>query len=160
MVSTPIETLLEAKGFSCEAGGNWTSGKGQGIGCVAFGACDIHSSTTGTKKGGYRSISPYLDVRRGEGGSLFKADWSRAVLLPVLSGMNGETVKWVAVHGGKGRHMIRVSRGDRSDCVAEEQNDLQESFFFSRQGTFLVARALRLEKSGGRRRARSKEERA
>ena len=44
--------------------------------------------------------------------------------------------------------------------MAEEQNDLQEDFFFSRQGTFLVARALRLEKSGGRRRARSKEERA
>ena len=31
MASTPIETLLERKGFSCEAGGNWTSGKGQGI---------------------------------------------------------------------------------------------------------------------------------
>ena len=30
--------------------------------------------------------------------------------------MNGETVKWVAVHGGKGGHMIRVSRGDGSDC--------------------------------------------
>ena len=52
MVSTPIETLLEGKGFSCEAGSNWTSRKGQGIGCVAFEACDIHSSTTGTKKGG------------------------------------------------------------------------------------------------------------
>ena len=63
---TPIETLLEDKGFSCEAGGNWTSGKGQGIGCVAFGACDIHSSTTGTIKGGDRYISPYLDIRRGE----------------------------------------------------------------------------------------------
>ena len=57
--------------------------------------------------------------------------------------------------------MIRVSRGDGSGCVAEEQNDLQESFFFNRQSTFRVARALRLEKSeGGRRRARSKEERA
>ena len=53
--------------------------------------------------------------------------------------------------------MIRVSRGDGSDCVAEEQNDIKEGFFFNRQGTFLVARALRLEKSGGRRRARSKE---
>ena len=31
MASTPIETLLEGKGFSCEAGGNWTSGKGQEI---------------------------------------------------------------------------------------------------------------------------------
>ena len=56
--------------------------------------------------------------------------------------------------------MIRVSRGDGSDCVAEEQNDLQEGFSFNRQGTFLVARALRLEKFGGRRRARLKEERA
>ena len=72
--------------------------------------------------------------------SVFEADWSRAVLLPVQSGMKGETVKWVAVHGGKGGHIIRVSRGDGSGCVAEEQNDLQEGFFFSRQGTFLVAR--------------------
>ena len=67
MASTPIETLLEGKGFSCEPGGNWTSGKGQGIGCVAFGASDIHSSTTGTKKGGDRFVSPYLDIRRGGG---------------------------------------------------------------------------------------------
>ena len=53
-----------------------------------------------------------------EGGredSLFEADWSRAVLLPMQSGMKGETVKWVAVHGGKGGHMIRVSRGDGRD---------------------------------------------
>ena len=56
------------------------------------------------------------------------------VLLPVHSEMKGETVKWVVVHGGKGGHMIRVSRGDGSGCVAEEQNDLQEGFFFSRQG--------------------------
>ena len=70
--------------------------------------------------------------------------------------MKGETVKSVAVHGGKGGHMIRISRGDGSGCVAEEQNDLQEGFFFSRQGTFLVARAQRLEKSAERRRARSK----
>ena len=42
---------------------------------------------------------------------------------------------------GKGGDMIRISRGDGSGCVAEEQNDLQEGFFFSRQGTFLVARA-------------------
>ena len=41
--------------------------------------------------------------------------------------------------------------------MAEEQYDLQEGFFFSRLGTFLVARAVRLEKSGGRRRARSTE---
>ena len=66
-------------------------------------------------------------------------------------------MKWVVVHGGKGGLMIRISRGDESGWVAEEQHDLQEGFFFSRQGTFLVARALRLEKSGGRRRARSKE---
>ena len=56
--------------------------------------------------------------------------------------------------------MIRVSRGDESDFVAEEQNDFQEGFFLNRQGTFLVARALRREKSGGRRTARSKQERA
>ena len=38
----------------------------------------------------------------------------------------------------KGGHMIRVSGGDGSDCVAEEQNDLQEGFFFNRQSTFLL----------------------
>ena len=37
--------------------------------------------------------------------------------------------------------MIRVSREDGSGCVAKEQNGLQEGFIFSRQGTFLVARA-------------------
>ena len=129
MASAPIETLLEGKGFSCEAGGNWTSGKGQGIGCVAFGACDLHSSTTGTDPSVHSWIS-----EGGRDDSLLEADWSRAVLLPVQSGMKGETVKWVAVHGGKGGHMIRVSRGDGSGCVAEEQNDLQEGFVFSRQG--------------------------
>ena len=73
--------------------------------------------------------------------SLLEADWSRAVLLPVQSGMKGETVKWVVVQGGKGGHMIRISREDWSGCVAGEQNYLQEGFFFSRQGAFLVARA-------------------
>ena len=52
--------LAEGRGFSCEGGGNWTSGEGQGMGCVAFGAWDIHSSTTRTKKGGDRTISPYF----------------------------------------------------------------------------------------------------
>ena len=42
---------------------------------------------------------------------------------------------------GNGGHVIRNSRGDGSDCVAEEQNDLQEGFFYSRQGTFLIASA-------------------
>ena len=77
----------------------------------------------------------------GKEDSLLEAIWSRAVLLPVQSGMKGETVKWVVDHGGKGGHVIRDSRGDGSGCVAEEQNDLQEGFFFSRQGTLLIARA-------------------
>ena len=83
MASTPIQTLLEGKGFRCEAGGNWTSGKGQGIGCVAFEACDIHSSTTGTKKEGTGpSVHTWIS-ERGREDSLLEADWSRAVLLPV-----------------------------------------------------------------------------
>ena len=48
---------------------------------------------------------PSVHTRISEGGredSLLEADWSRAVLLPVQSGMKGKTVKWVAVHGGKG----------------------------------------------------------
>ena len=54
--------------------------------------------------------------------------------------MKGETLKWVVDHGGKGGHVIRDSRGDGSGCVAEEQNDLQEGFFYSRQGTvFLIS---------------------
>ena len=93
MASTLIETLLEGKGFSCEAGGNWTNGKGQGIGCVAFGACDIHFSTTGTKKGGDRFVCPTWISEEGREDSPLEADWSRAVLLPVLSEMKGETVK-------------------------------------------------------------------
>ena len=147
MANTPNETLLEGKGFCCEAGGNWTRGKGQGSGCVAFGACDIHSSTTGTKKDQKRpkreGTDPSVHTWISDGGkedSLLEADWSRAVLLPEQSGMKGETVKWVVVHGERG-NMIRVSRGDGSGCVAKEQYDLQEGFFFSRQGSFLVARA-------------------
>ena len=77
----------------------------------------------------------------GREDSLLEADWSRAVLLPVQSGMKGETVKWVLDHGGKGGHVIRVSRGDGSGRVAKEQNDLQEGFFFRRQETFLIDRA-------------------
>ena len=53
-----------------------------------------------------------------EGGredNLFEADWSWAVLLHVHSGMKAETMKWVAVHGGKGGHMIRVTCGDGRD---------------------------------------------
>ena len=48
---------------------------------------------------------PSVHTRISEGGredSLLEADWSWAVLLHVQSGMKGETVKWVAVHGGKG----------------------------------------------------------
>ena len=70
---------------------------------------------------------PSVHTWISEGGredNLFEADWSRAALLPVQSGMTGETVKWVAVLGGKGWHMIRVSRRDGSGCVVEEQNDL------------------------------------
>ena len=48
---------------------------------------------------------PSVHTWISEGGredSLFEADWSQAVLLPVQSGMKGETMKWVAAHGGKG----------------------------------------------------------
>ena len=111
------------------------------MGCVAFGACSIDSSATRTEKRGNRTVSPYLDIRGGREDSLLEAIWSRAVRLPVQSGMKGETVKWVVDHGGKGGQVIRDSRGDGSGCVAEEQDDLQEGFFFSREGTFLIAKA-------------------
>ena len=115
VASTPIETLLEGKGFSCEAGGNCASEKEQEIGCVAFGACDIHSAPPGPKKEG---TEPLVHTWISEGGredSLFEADRSRAVLLPVQSGMKGETVNWVAVQVEKGGHMIRVSHVDGRD---------------------------------------------
>ena len=34
--------------------------------------------------------------------------------------------------------MIRISRGDGSGCVTEEQNDLQEGFFFIDRARFLL----------------------
>ena len=74
----------------------------------------------------------------GKKDSLFKADWSRTVLMPPQSGMKRETVKSVAAQGGKGEHIIRVSRGDESDCVAREQNDLQEVFFLIDRARFLL----------------------
>ena len=88
--------------------------------------------------------NPSVNTLTSDGGredSLLQADWSRAVLPPAQPGMKGETVKWAAVQGGKGGHMIRISRGDGSGCVAKEQNDLSEGFLPSRQGTFPVARA-------------------
>ena len=57
---------------------------------------------------------PSVHTWISEGGredSLLEAIWSRAVLLPVQSGMKGETVKWVVDHGGKGGQVIRDSRG-------------------------------------------------
>ena len=60
----------------------------------------IHSSATGTKKGGDRSVSQYLDGGRED--SPLEAIWSRDVLLPEQSGMKGETLKWVVDHGEKG----------------------------------------------------------
>ena len=105
---------------------------------------------------------PSAHTRTPDGGredSPPKATWSRAASLPVQSGIKGETVKRALDHGGKGGHVIRDSCGDGSGCVAEEQNDLLEGFFFSRQGTPLIARAQRLEKLGGRRRAHPNEQR-
>ena len=55
--------------------------------------------------------------------------------------MKGETLKWVVDHAGKGgARDQRLAWGWEWLC-AEEQNDLQEGFFYSRQGTFLIARA-------------------
>ena len=103
---------------------------------------------------------PSVNTWISDGGredSPLEAIWSRDVLLPEQSGMKGETLKWVVDHGGKGGHVIRDSRGDGSGCAAEEQNDLQEGFFYSRQGTFLNCQGIKAGEVGGRRRARSKE---
>ena len=111
----------------------------KGIRCVAFGA--YTPASPGPKREG---TDPSVNTWISDGGredSPLEAIWSRDVLLPEQSGMKGETLKWVVDHGGKGGHVIRDSRGDGSGCVAEEHNDLQEGFFYSRQGTFLIARA-------------------
>ena len=47
----------------------------------------------------------------GREDSLLEAIWSRAVLLPVRSGIKGETVKWVVDHGGKGGHVSELAWG-------------------------------------------------
>ena len=52
MFVAQIKTMLKGESFSCETGGNWTSGKKQGVRCVAFGTCDIDPSTTRSKEGG------------------------------------------------------------------------------------------------------------
>ena len=71
--------------------------------------------------------------------------------------MKGETLKWVVDHGGKGGHVIRDSRGDGSGCVAEEQNDLQEGFFYSRQGTFLNCQGIKAGEVRGKAQSTFKE---
>ena len=160
MVSTPIKTLLGGKGFSCEAGGNWTRRKAQELDVWHLEHVTYTPAPPGPKRQG---TEPSVHTWISEGGGRIVGLKLTVIGLHCClcsRERRGETVTWVAVHGGKGGHMIRVSRGDGGDCVAEEQNDLQEGFFFNRQGTFLVARALRLERSEGRRRARSKEERA
>ena len=52
--------------------------------------------------GGDKSVSQYLDIRRGREDSPLEAIWCRDVLLPEQSGMKGETLKWVVDHGEKG----------------------------------------------------------
>ena len=102
MASTPIETLLEGKCFSCEAEGNWTSGKDRELDVLYLEHVTYTPAPSGPKREG---TDPSVLTWISEGGKedgLLKADWSRAVLLPVQSGMKGETVKWVVVHGGKG----------------------------------------------------------
>ena len=109
--------------------------------CVAFGA--YTPAPPGPKREG---TDPSVNTWISDGGredSPLEAIWSRDVLLPEQSGMKGETLKWVVDHGGKGGHVIRDSRGDGSGCVAEEQNDLQEGFFYSRQGTFLNCQGIK-----------------
>ena len=55
----------------------------------------------GPKREGTEAVHTWIS-EAGREDSLFEADWSRAVLLHVQSGMKGETVKWVAVHGREG----------------------------------------------------------
>ena len=114
-------------------------------------ACCIDSSRHQDRKGrGQIRVSPYLDIRGGREDSLLEAIWSRAVLLPVQSGMKGETVKWVVYHGGKGGQVIRDSRGDGSGCVAEEQDDLQEGFFFRSTGNVFNCQSVKAGEVGGK----------
>ena len=87
----------------------------------AIGPVEKHSDVTftpappGPKREGTEPSAHTWITEGGREDSLFEADCSRAVLLPVQLGMKGETVKWVAVHGGKKGQMIRVSRGNGRD---------------------------------------------
>ena len=64
--------------------------------------------------------------------------------------MKGETLKWVVDHGGKEGARNQRLAWDGSGCVAEEQNDLQEGFFYSRQGTFLNCQGIEAGEVGGK----------
>ena len=90
----------------------------------------LHLEHTPKREGTEPSVHTWISDG-GRENSPLEAIWSRDVLLPEQSGLKGETLKWVVDHGGKGGHVIRDSRGDGSGCVAEEQNDLQEGFFYS-----------------------------
>ena len=81
MASTPIETLLEGKGFSCEAGGNWTSGKGRELDVLHLEYVTYTPAPSGPTR---EETDPSVHTWISEGGredSLLEADWSRAVLL-------------------------------------------------------------------------------
>ena len=66
--------LLEGKGFSCEAGGNLDQrNQDKEFSSTVSGIWSMITYTLlkhlpETKKGGDKSVSPYLDIRRGQGG--------------------------------------------------------------------------------------------
>ena len=87
MASAPSKTLLEGKGFSCEAGGNSTGKKDKEFDVFAFGA--YTPAPPGPKREG---TDPSVNTWISDGGredSPLEAIWSRDVLFPEQSGMKG-----------------------------------------------------------------------
>ena len=90
MASTPNETLLEGKGFSCEARGNGPEEKDKELDVLHLKHVAYTPAPPGPKREG---TDPSVHTWISDGGredSLLEAIWSRVVLLPVQSGMKGE----------------------------------------------------------------------
>ena len=105
MVSTPIKTLLGGKGFSCEAGGNWTRRKAQELDVWHLEHVTYTPAPPGPKRQG---TEPSVHTWISEGGredSRFEADCNRASLLPVQSGtMGGNSNVGCSPWGKRGAH--------------------------------------------------------
>ena len=88
MASTPSKTLLECKGFSGEAGGNWTAEKDK-----EFDVLHLEHTLQRHRDQKREGTDPSVNTWISDGGredSPLEAIWSRDVLLPGAVGMKGK----------------------------------------------------------------------